>query len=367
MDYEGRMSRLRARMQEEGNDRFFVSNLCNIRYLCAFTGSAGSLLVTHSDAYFFSDGRYRTQAADEVVGADVRIYSTATDFFDLVMGVVTVATDKVAYESDHTTVVRGQMGALGSGLDDLDKCFAGHELSEAKGWVETLRRVKEPAELDLIRTAARMADEGFSYIIDRVVAGKSERELALDLEFHMRNAGAEDVSFEPIVAAAERSALPHAHPTEREVEKGRYLLFDLGCIYKGYCSDLTRTIVIGPTDDRHREIYDLVAAAEQAGLEAIRAGVMARDADKAARDVIETAGHKDAFAHGLGHGVGIEIHEEPRLGGQSEDVLRSGHVVTCEPGAYFAGWGGVRIEDLVVVTEEGNEVLSHSPKELIVL
>ncbi|MEO7804450.1 MAG: aminopeptidase P family protein, partial [Actinomycetota bacterium] len=358
---------LKDKMQREGGDVFLVSNLKNIRYLCGFTGSSGFLAVTEHGTHFFSDGRYRTQAADEVIGAEVRIYGTAGDFTDMLKTVVQATTDKVAYESAHTTVVRGQMGAFGSGKDDIEKCFPDHELVQTKGWVEALRRLKEPAEIDLIRTAAQMADEGFSYIVDQVVPGKTEHELALDLEFHMRSLGADDVSFEPIVAAAERSALPHAHPTQREVEKGRFLLFDLGCIYKGYCSDLTRTIVIGPLDDRHREIYDLVAASEQAGLDAIRPGVMARDADRAARDVIEAAGHKDAFGHGLGHGVGIEIHEEPRLGGQSEDVLEQGHVVTCEPGAYFAGWGGVRVEDLLLVTDQGNEVLSHSSKELIVL
>jgi Xaa-Pro aminopeptidase len=227
--------------------------------------------------------------------------------------------------------------------------------------------VKGPGELDRIREAARLADEGLAHILERVAEGVSERELALELEFFMRRAGADDVSFDPIVAAAERSALPHARPTERQVEKGRYLLFDLGCIYDGYCSDMTRTVVVGEADDRHREIYDLVARAQQAGLDAVAAGRPTAEVDLAARQVIADAGLADAFGHGLGHGVGIEIHEGPTLRATSPDVLEVGQVITIEPGVYLPGWGGVRIEDLVVVGPDGPEVLSRSSKELQVL
>ncbi|MGH9195713.1 MAG: M24 family metallopeptidase, partial [Acidimicrobiia bacterium] len=233
--------------------------------------------------------------------------------------------------------------------------------------VSRLRRVKEADELALIRTAAELADAGFAYILGKVKPGVTEREFALDLEFFMRREGAEDVSFDPIVAAAERSALPHAHATDRPVEEGRFLLFDLGCKYLGYCSDLTRTIVVGKADSKHREIYDLVARSQQVALDAVRPGADGVEIDKVARDVFEGAGVGDAFSHGLGHGVGLEIHESPTLSKASKDILGTDEVVTVEPGIYFPDLGGVRIEDLVVVTESGAESLSKSGKELIEL
>ena len=258
-----RIGRIQAALEAEGVDAVYVASLPNVRYLCGFTGSNGCMVIGRSGARFLTDGRYRAQSAEEVQGAEVEVYGLPDEldgalrraFFDV--GASSGAV--VGFESAHLTV---------AALDRLRES-AGVELRPTTQLVERLRMVKEPAELDRIREAARMADEGLAHILERVTEGVSERELALELEFFMRRQGAEDVSFEPIVAAAERSALPHAHPSDRQVEKGRYLLFDLGCIHDGYCSDMTRTVMVGDPDERHREIYELVARAQQAGLDAV--------------------------------------------------------------------------------------------------
>ena len=356
MNHPGRIRRLQDALS---TDALYVSNLSNVRYLCGFTGSNGSLLIGRDDAWFLTDGRYRTQSADEVVGADVEVYALPDQLgasLERLAG--KLGAQRIGFEADHVAVAAAER--LRSYLPDA-------ELVPTSGLVEGLRRVKEPDELARIREAARLADEGLAYILERVEPGRTERELAIMLESHMRLAGAEAVSFPSIVAAAERSALPHAHPTDRTVEEGRFLLFDLGCVFEGYCSDMTRTVVVGHADDRHREIYELVAAAQQAGLDALSPGRTGAEVDGAARDLIAAAGYGEAFGHSLGHGVGLEIHEAPTLRSTSTDVLEPGHVVTVEPGIYLPGWGGVRIEDLTVVTGGGAETLSRSSRDLVVL
>lgn len=359
MDYKGRLERLRSLVEKEKLDGLFVSNLVNIRYLCGFTGSAGSLVVGRDRALFLSDGRYRTQSEHEVQGAEIEIYRMSDEMGPAIGRAATeFGMKRIGFESEHVTI---------AGLEKLRNFFDGAEVAATLGLVEGLRRVKDLEEVSLMRKAAEFADAGLAHILERVEVGKTERELALDLEFFMRASGAEGVSFELIVAAAERSALPHADPTERKVEEGRFLLFDLGCRYQGYCSDLTRTVAVGAADDKHREIYEVVAEAQRAGLEAVAPGSSGAEVDRAAREVIERAGHGEAFGHGLGHGVGLEVHEGPSIRITSTDVLEPGNVVTVEPGIYFPEWGGVRIEDLVLVTSEGKEVLSGAPKDLLVL
>lgn len=341
----------------EAVDALYLSNVVNVRYLCGFTGSNGSLLVSRQGAWFLTDGRYREQAPGEVDGAAIEVY-TLPDQLGAALGRMSgeLGAKRIGFEADHVAVAAAQR---------LGNHFPAADLVPTSGLVENLRRVKEPEELDRIRRAAELADAGVAYIIGKARPGVSERELAIDLESYMRMQGAEAVSFPSIVAAAERSAMPHAHPTSRLVEAGRFLLFDLGCIVEGYCSDLTRTVVVGKADERHREIYDLVAAAQQAGLDALKAGASGAAVDAAARDVIVAAGYGAEFGHSLGHGVGLDIHEAPTLRSSSTDVLEAGHVVTIEPGVYIPGFGGVRIEDLTVVTAEGAEVLSHATKELL--
>jgi Xaa-Pro aminopeptidase len=342
----------------------YLSNLANIRYLCGYTGSNGSMLITAEAAWFLTDGRYRTQAPEEVRGAAIEVYTLP----DQLGGALRRLSGELAPRSGGGAVVGFEAEHVAvSALDRMGGYFPGCDLVPTSGVVERLRRAKDAAELARIRRAAELADDGIGWILERVRPGVTERDLAIDLEAHMRHQGAEAVSFPSIVAAAERSALPHARPTDRVVEAGRFLLFDLGCVFEGYCSDLTRTVVVGKADGRHREIYELVARAQQAGLDALAAGRTGAEVDGAARQVIADAGYGESFSHSLGHGVGLEIHEAPTLRSTSSDVLEAGHVVTVEPGVYLAGWGGVRIEDLTVVTETGAELLSRAPKELIEL
>lgn len=358
MDYEARAARVVERFDELEIDAIWISNLTNVRYLCGFTGSNGALLIQRDRITFFTDGRYTTRAADEVKGAEIVVYHTQAAAKEVIPKTIKDSgATKIGFEADTVTY---------AATDQLKEYFGGDPIP-TKDVVKQLRRVKEPAELSLIREAAALADAGLAHIIERVEVGRTEKEIALDLEYFMRTNGAEDVSFDLIVAAAERSALPHSVPTDREIEKGRYLLFDLGCVIDGYCSDLTRTLVVGPADDRHREIYDLVSRANEAGLEAVTAGATGADVDTAARDVIADGGHAKEFSHGLGHGVGLDVHEEPVLRPGSEDILQTNEVVTVEPGVYIPDWGGVRIEDLVVVGESEPEIVSASDKSLVVL
>ena len=362
MDYEDRIKRLQAELHEgphEKLDALYVSHLPNVRYLCGFTGSSGVLVVGRDTAWFLTDSRYRTQAAEEVIGADVEVYGLPDQLGAALARIAaSLGVARVGFEAEHVAAAAAER---------LAESFPGCEYVATSGVVEGLRRVKEPEELERIRAAAELADAGLAYVLELVRPGVSERELAIKLESHMRLAGAEAVSFPAIVAAAERSALPHAHPTDRAVEEGRFLLFDLGCVVDGYCSDLTRTVVVGRADAEHRELYELVAAAQRAGLDALGPGRTGAEVDAAARNVIAAAGRGEAFGHSLGHGVGIEIHEAPTLRSTSRDLLAPGHVVTVEPGVYLPGFGGVRIEDLTVVTASGHEPLSHAPKELIEL
>ncbi|HEX2179760.1 MAG TPA: Xaa-Pro peptidase family protein [Actinomycetota bacterium] len=369
MGVADRQGRLRSRMQTEGLDGLLITNLTNIRYLTGFAGTNGYVLVTSDATRFVTDGRYATQASQMVKEAEITICTTHAAVVELLNSLARQHhLERVGYEATHVTVAsRGAAWEPPPGLDKVMGYFEGAELVATQGWVEELRKVKDAEEIASIRAAAQMGDAGFEYILERVKPGVTERELALDLEFHLRSLGSEGVSFDPIVAAAERSALPHARPSDRTVERGHYLLFDFGCVVEGYCSDMTRTVVVGSVDDRHREVYQTVLESQIAGLEAAGPGVACGDVDKVARKVIERAGYPEAFMHGLGHGVGLEIHEAPSLKTGFPEQLAPGHVITVEPGAYFEGWGGVRVEDLAVVTETGLEVLSNAPKDLIVL
>ena len=230
--------------------------------------------------------------------------------------------------------------------------------------VERLRRRKDAGELRAIAEAARLTDEVYGFLFDRGVAGRTERQIMLDAHQRMRELGADDPSFPAIVAAGENSALPHHSSSERQVRTGELLLIDMGAMVDGYCSDCTRTVAVGEIDDEAREVYELVRSAQGMALEAIRAGVGARDADSAARDPIAAAGHGEHFGHGLGHGVGLEVHEAPRVSQRSDQTLEAGDVVTVEPGIYLPGRFGVRIEDLVAVTDDGCRNLSSFTKEL---
>jgi Xaa-Pro aminopeptidase len=248
---------------------------------------------------------------------------------------------------------------------DLERALAGHELVPTDGLVERLRRVKEPGEVARIRAACAIADDALAALLPTLADGPTERDFALDLEVEMRRRGASGNSFDPIIASGPNAAMPHARPTSRSIERGELVVIDFGCIVDGYCSDMTRTVSVGDPGADARHIWDVVRESQWAGREAVRAGAECAAVDRACRDVIVAAGWGAAFVHGTGHGVGLEIHEAPRVAASARDTLERGSVVTVEPGVYLPGVGGVRIEDTVVVTPDGADPLTEFPKDLV--
>jgi Xaa-Pro aminopeptidase len=306
---------------------------------------------------FITDFRYVEQAAEEVERSFDR-RRAPQDLLEDVPAVLPAEPLRLGFEENHVTV--RQHARLRELLEERV------ELVGLGALTERLRAIKEPGEIEAIRTAADVADVAFARLIDQGLIGRTEREAAIALEWMMLEEGATGPSFGSIVAAGAHGALPHAQPRQVEIQRGDMVVIDWGAQVDGYCSDCTRTIAAGQVPAHARDIYDLVLAAQRAGLSAVRAGVPGRDADAIARTVIEAAGHGDHFGHGLGHGVGLDIHEAPRLSQRSQQELQDGNVVTVEPGVYLPGEFGVRIEDLVVVREGRCEILSGIGKELIV-
>lgn len=356
MDHEGRIARLRGALGGAGVEALLVTNLTNVRYLCGFSGTNGQLLVGSSGATFFTDPRYRARASALVQGADVVVYDPNLHE-SLAPKLASDGISAAGIEAGTMTV---------ASRDHLASKLEGVELKPTKNLVEELRRVKEPEEVSLLREAVRISDEAFTWVLERLGPGRTEREVALDLEVEMRRRGADSVSFEPIVGSGPLSAHIHHTPSDRELARGDLVLLDFGARWQGYCSDLTRTVALGPATDHHREVYAAVLAAQSAGIGAIAPGRPGVDCDAAARKVIDDAGYGETFGHGLGHGVGLDIHEAPRLHKTSEDTLVVADIVTVEPGIYETGSGGIRIEDCVLVTEDAPEVLGQAPKDTII-
>jgi Xaa-Pro aminopeptidase len=360
MDVAGRIDRLRERLDPGGLDALLVSRLPNVRYLCGFTGSAGTLLVTRDRVALVSDGRYAEQAAEQLAGAgvdgDVLIGTTVTRQRELLHDAVPEGT-RLGLEAHGITWAQQRAFAA--------EWFPHTELVATEGLVEGLRRVKESGEVARIHTACTIADDALREVAAMLPRRPTEREVGLALELAMRERGASGNSFDPIVASGPNGAKPHARPTERRVERGELVVIDFGCVVDGYCSDMTRTVSVGDPGPDARRLWDTVRASQQAGRDVVAPDVPCADVDRACRDVIEAAGWGDEFVHGTGHGVGLEIHEDPRVTGTARDSLEPGHVVTVEPGVYLPGIGGVRIEDTVVVTKDGADPLTAFPKELV--
>jgi Xaa-Pro aminopeptidase len=345
-----RGDRLAALVAEAELDCLLVTDLTNVSYLTGFAGTNGACVCGAGQRVFFTDFRYTERAEAEVEGWEV---VTVTD--DWLGGIAARLSGKTGFE-DHQMAVRTLKRLEG-------KLAGGVTLEGAGGMVEKLRRVKDEAELAAIAAAAGLADEIWRWSLERGLAGRSELDVARAAEARMRALGAEP-SFPTIVAAGPNGALPHAEPGEREIGRGELVVFDMGAKLDGYCSDGTRTFATGEPGEAARAVYETVREAQEAALEKVTAGVKAEDVDSVARELIAAAGHGERFGHGLGHGVGLEVHEEPRVSQRSEDVLAAGEVVTIEPGIYLPGELGVRIEDLVVVAGDGYSNLSGLPKQL---
>ncbi|MGC7101213.1 M24 family metallopeptidase [Amycolatopsis lurida] len=360
--HAARRTALRSLIRETGLDALLVTDLLNIRYLTGFTGSNAALLV-HAESedrtLFCTDGRYTTQS--EVQVPDLQRVLDRASAAALARHASAHRADygRTGFESQHVSVEQ---------YESTKKIAEGVELHRSPNLVERLRLVKDQAEIEALRMACAAADRALSGLIEHgdLRVGRTEREVARALENRMLDHGSAGASFESIVAAGPNSAIPHHRPTDRHLAKGDFVKLDFGAIIDGYHSDMTRTVVLGEPADWQRELYELVHRAQAAGLAAVLPGAEVSAVDKAAREVIEQAGHGERFPHGLGHGVGLQVHEAPSLATTGVGTLSAGMAVTVEPGVYLAGRGGVRIEDTLIVREGTGEVLTLSTKELVV-
>ena len=348
-----------ARLLPDGIDAALIHSKHNRFYLTGFTSSAGAVLVTRTDAYFLTDFRYIEAAQRRIRGI------TCLEYAELSESLSALVSD----HGLHRIAVEDE-GLSCAALQRYREMLTQAELTGGvlDGLLNRLRLVKTAKEIGYIREAQRITDEGFSYILSRIEAGRTEREIALELEFYMRSHGAEAISFDFIVVSGVNSSLPHGEPSDKAIAHGDFLTMDFGALVNGWHSDMTRTVAVGSCSDEQRLIYDVVLKAQLASLATLKAGVSCVQGDAAARDIIEQAGYGAHFGHGTGHGVGIEIHEAPRLSTRAGDtLLQAGYVVTVEPGIYLPGKFGVRIEDMVVITENGCDNLTKSPKDLIIV
>jgi Xaa-Pro aminopeptidase len=360
---EERADRLVEVVEERGLDGLLVTHLVNVRWATGFTGTNGLAFAGPAGRVFMTDFRYVERAQDEVSGYDQR-RAPQGELAESVLALL--------------GAVGSESGPLRLGFDDdhmavktwrklTERMPEGVELVEAGGLVEELRAIKDPGEIEKIRVAARVADEAFRAVIEPGIAGRTEREVALALENEMRRLGAEEPSFPSIIAAGAHGALPHAEPRDVEIPEDTLVVVDFGARVDGYCSDCTRTVATGEISDEARSVYDLVLRAQVEALAAVRPGPEGREIDEVARDIIGEAGHAAHFGHGLGHGVGLEVHEAPRLAKSGTTPLEAGNIVTCEPGVYVPGEVGVRIEDLLVVVDGGAERISSLDKDLLIV
>jgi Xaa-Pro aminopeptidase len=352
MDVAGRLPRLRAGLDEAGCDALLVTSLTNIRYLTGFTGSAGMLLILADDTVLITDGRYETQSADQLAAAGVTARTEIGPAARqhevtkaLVAPAATGGVGRLGLEAAHISWARQRAFAA--------DWFPDTVLVPTFGIVEDLRRVKDPGEIARVARAAQIADDALASVRPMLAERPTEVAFGQALDFEIRRLGASGNSFETIVASGPNAAKPHHRPSARRVEHHELIVLDFGAMVDGYCSDMTRTVCVGEPTAEMRQILDLVLASQAAGVAAVKAGVACCDVDRACRQVIAEAGWADRFVHGTGHGVGLDIHEAPAVAATSSDTLASGHVVTVEPGVYLAGIGGARIEDTVVVTDDG--------------
>jgi len=362
MNYQSRQSTLRASLQRNHLDALLITHLPNVRYLCGFTGSAGVLIVTESKSVFFTDGRYRQQAENEVEGTRVVVgkkSALAQSGEWLKVKAKQLGVKVLGLEAEHMTIAeKGQLrSALGSGL----------RFRETPGLVERARMIKDREEIACLRAAVQLGSSLFEVVRKAIRPGRKEVEVAAELEYAARCAGAEGMSFETIIASGPRSALPHGRASTAVIPANGFVVCDFGIILAGYCSDMTRTVHVGAPSSDARHMYESVRNAQQAAVERVGAGTSSGEIDRAARQLLTRNGLGNYFSHSTGHGVGLEIHEPPRVAKGQPEPLEPGMVITIEPGVYIPQQGGVRIEDMVLVTGNGCEVLTPASKELVVI
>jgi len=354
--YKDRILKLREKMSDKEIDAAFLTNDHNRNYLSGFTSNESYSLITMSKAFFITDSRFIEQAKQQVKDYELMEYSKNKTLAEFMADLIKKnGINKLGFEEDNTSFKEY------INYKDKFKC----DLVPLEGMVEELRVIKDHDEISIMRKAALIADNAFDHIVKYIKPGMTEVEIGLELEMFMKKSGASGLSFPSIVASGLRSSLPHGEATDKRVLEGEFLTLDYGCVYKSYCSDMTRTLVVGKPTEKMVEIYSIVLEAQERASKAYKPGMLAVDVDKIARDYISKKGYGEFFGHSLGHGVGREVHEAPTIGYRNASALKAGMVVTNEPGIYLPGFGGVRIEDILVVTKDGCEILSKSPKDLI--
>jgi Xaa-Pro aminopeptidase len=351
-----RIQKLRPALDEKKIDGILISQAENRRYLSGFDGSAGFLLITPKSKILATDFRYTAQAKNQA--PDCEVLTTNNDISDWLPKLAArLKIKRLGFEAEHFSFARQRQLC-----DILKKGKSSLKLIPLEGVVESLRAVKGPEEIELITRAAEIADAAMEYIKDKIQAGMTEKEVAWEIEKFMREKGSDSLPFDVIVASGKNSALPHAQPSTKKINKGEPIMIDIGARIEGYSSDLSRTICLGTPDDTFKKLYDIVLGAQLGAIAIIKEGMSGAEADNLSRVIIEEAGYGQAFGHSLGHGVGLAPHEPPRLGPNSADKLAEGMVFTIEPGIYLDGWGGVRIEDLFIMEKEGVREISKARK-----
>lgn len=352
-----RVDKLRAAMKKERIDSFLVTSPYNLRYLTNFTGTTGLAVITLERAFFVTDFRYTEQAAVQAKGYEI-VKNNGPIFEEVA---------KICQQEELTALAFEENFVSFAEYANLEELIEETPLIPISGMIETLREIKDQSELTLIKKACQIADQGFNYILNQIKPGMTEIDVANQLDFYMRSLGATSVSFDTIVASGVRSAMPHGVASQKVIEKGDLITLDFGCYYEGYVSDMTRTFALGDPGAKLKEIHQIVLEAQLKVIEAAKPGMSGIELDAVARDYIASFGYGDAFGHSTGHGIGLEIHEGPNVSFKAPKLFVAGNIITDEPGIYLPGIGGVRIEDDLLITATGNEVLTHSPKELIIL
>lgn len=358
---EGKDSKILQVMQAKKLDAIVITDKYNMRYISSYRGE-GIIVYSDRKRWVITDSRYTEQVERECADyecIDIAGKGYVKSIREILTGLVT-ADRKIRLGFENYSISYRQ-------YEDLEKGLEMAEFVELDGSLDELRQVKSDDEIERLRTAESIGDEAFTHILSFLKAGISEREVALELEYYMKKNGAEGLSFDTIAASGKNSSMPHAIPTDRLLENGDFLTMDFGCIYDGYCSDMTRTVAIGSATQSMRTVYDVVLRAQTESMKKIRPGTKCNEVDAVARRIIADAGYGNCFGHGLGHSVGLFIHENPRFSPSCDDVLKPGMVITVEPGIYLPGQFGVRIEDLVVVTENGYMDLTESDKQLKII
>ncbi|MBI5183498.1 MAG: aminopeptidase P family protein [Nitrospinae bacterium] len=344
---EDRLEKVQERISSLQLDAFLILNYENIRYLTGFTGSASAILITQKGSFFLTDFRYRTQAEGEVKGFEIKEYKKQKK--GIIDHLSSLWLKRVGFESLHISYAF---------FDALKKGLNGVELIPCVNIVEDIRVIKEPSEIEYIKKGGQIIEKVFLRINDIVKRGLKEKEICAEIGYQLRKGDSEGEPFDLIVTSGERSALPHGRAGDKVISDGDLIILDLGAKYMGYNSDITRTVVVGKPHKREEDIYKLVRLAQSRAIESISPGIMAKEIDAMTRNIISEGGYGDNFGHGTGHGVGLAVHESPKIAWDEEVIIEKGMVFTIEPGIYIPGWGGIRIEDMVVVTVDGCEVLT---------